>query len=194
MTKDGSRTRLIRTLEDAKSVVPPDHLLLTMPPDTAADLEGFMRNHASGLEQQTTRSIAKSPYFIAQYGPLTALADGETIVFYASDDKPLLEADGLVKNSVCLLFNEAKHSPSDKDVAALVARKKMLCELLADPERVARTSPPGMMEQLVGIDSEKVVPVLCGYHFAPSVMALCRQRGIRPVTMDGDGFSIKVPV
>ena len=190
MSKDSSRQRLIQTLEEAKCVTAPDYLLLATPFDTVADLKGFTQNHASGLEQQTTRSIAKSPAFMDRYGSLTALADGEPVTFYAHDGMPLLEADGLVKNSVCLLFNEAKHSPSNNDVAALESRADVLRGLLAKPANVARTSPPGMMEQLAGI--KEVVPVLCGYHFAPSVMALCQQRGISPVTTDGDGFSIKV--
>jgi hypothetical protein len=189
MTKDGSRKRGIKTLEEATSVAPPDFLLLATPFDTVADLEGFTRNHASGLEQQTMRSIANNPAFIDKYGALTALADGEPITFYAADNKPLLEADGLVKNSVCLLFNEAKHAPSPADVEALEARADVLRSVLAHPGNVKRTHPPGMMEQLAGIT--EVVPVLSGFHFKPTLMELCRQRGVIPVTTDGDGFSSK---
>ena len=189
MTKDGSRKGEVRTLARAKSVKPPDYLLLATPFDTVADLDGFTRNHASGLEQQTTRSIAKNPEFLKEYGVLTALANGDSVTFFAADKSKLLEADGLVKNSVCLLFNEAKHSPNDDDVVSLDTRTKMLRELLADPARVRRTSPPGIMDELAGIT--KVVPVLCGFHFAPSVAALCRQHGITPITTDGDGFSIR---
>jgi len=189
MTKDGSHKRLVQTLDEAKSVVAPDYLLLATPFDTVADLEGFSRNHASGLEQQTTRSIATNSDFIEEYGDLKALADGDSVIFYAADKSKLLEADGLVKNSACLLFNEAKHSPDDDDVVSLDTRTKMLRELLVDPTRVRRTSPPGIMDELVGIT--KVVPILCGFHFAPSVAALCRQHGITPITTDGDGFSIR---
>lgn len=185
MSKEGSRKRGILTLEEAQRVAPPDYLLLATSSDTAADLEGFMRNHASGLEQQATRSIAKSPDFTKEYGPLTALAEGEPIIFYTRNGTVLLEADGLVTNSVCLLFNEAKHSPNSDDVDSLVSRADVLRGLLAKPANVARTSPPGMMEQLAGI--KKVVPVLCGFHFVPSVMALCHERGVSPVTTDGDG-------
>ena len=42
-----------------------------------------------------------------------------------------------MKNSVYLLYNQAKHSPSKEEVETLVIRTKMLRELLADPERVA---------------------------------------------------------
>ena len=189
MTKDGSRKRGIVTLEEAKSVAPPDYLLLSTPFDTVADLESFTRNHGSGLEQQTNRSIANNPALCDTYGALTALADGEPITFYAADNKPLLEADGLVKNSVCLLFNEAKHSPSPDDVKALEARAEFMRTLLANPGNVMRTYPPGMMEQLVGV--KEVVPVLSGFRFAPKLMELCRQRGIVPMTTDGNGFSIK---
>jgi len=189
MTKDGSRVRKVYTLDEAASVKPPDYLLLATPFDTVADLEGFSRNHASGLGQQTTRSIAKDPAFIKQYGTLTALADGEPISFYTADGKPLLEADGLVKNSECLLFNEAKHSPCEDDIHSLEARAKTLHDILSDPARIRRTSPPGIMDQLVGVS--KVVPVLCGFHFAPRVAALCRQKGVTLITTDGEGFSIR---
>lgn len=182
MTKGGSRKGEVLTLDEAMSVVAPDYLLLATPFDTMADLDGFTRHHASGLEQQTTRSIAKNPEFLKDYGVLTALADGNSVTFYAADKSKLLEADGLVKSSVCLLLNEARHSPDDDDVLSLDTRTKMLRELLADPARVRRTSPPGIMDELAGIT--KVVPVLCGFHFAPSVAALCRQHGITPITTE----------
>lgn len=189
MTKDGCRKGEVRTLAKAKSILPPDYLLLATPFDTVADLEGFARNHASGLEQQTTRSIAMDPALIKQYGALTALADGEPIIFYTADGKNFFYADGLVKNSVCLLFNEAKHSPSEDDIHSLDARAKTLHDILSDPTQVRRTSPPGIMDQLVSIT--KVVPVLCGFHFAPRVKALCRQKGITTISTDGEGFSIR---
>ena len=66
MTKDSSRKRLIQTLEEAKNVKSPDYLLLATPFESVADLERFTRRHASGLEQQTTRCIAKSDAFIAK--------------------------------------------------------------------------------------------------------------------------------
>ena len=66
MTKDGSRKREVLTLEEAKSVKSPDYLLLATPFESVADLERFTRRHASGLEQQTTRCIAKSDAFIAK--------------------------------------------------------------------------------------------------------------------------------
>lgn len=184
VTKDGGRKRLIQTLDEAKCVIAPDYLLLATPFDTVADLDGFTRDHASGLEQQTTCSIAKDPAFIKQHGSLTALADGEPVIFHASDGKPLLEAGGLVKSSVCLLFHEAKHSPREDDVQALETRTKMLRELLADPVRVKRTSPPDIMVQLA--DIREVAPVLSGHHFEPRVRLLCRQLGVTPVTTDGD--------
>ena len=121
---------------------------------------------------------------------LTALADGEPVTFYAPDNSELLEADGLVKNTSCLLFNEAKHSPSKDDVEALESRADVLRGLLAKPGGVKRTYPPSMMEQLAGI--KDVVPVLSGYHFELEVMEMCRTRGITPVTTDGDGFSIEM--
>ena len=152
------------------------------------DLGNFKDNHASGLEQQTTRFILKSPEFLEKYGALSELANGETVYFYAADGKPLLEADGLIKNSVCLLFNEAKHTPTDSDMKALISRTNRLRSLLAQPDDVDHTSPPGIMEQLAGI--RRVVPVLCGFHFSPYVAAACSKRGIIPVTTDGGGFSI----
>ena len=187
MTKDRSRKREIRTLDEAKSVAPPDYLMLATPFDMVADLEGFTRNHASGLEQQTTRSISICPVFLEKYGSLTALAGGDSIIFYGPNNLKLLEADGLVKNSVCLLHNEAKHTPNEEDVDELLARTKLLEEILKDRGRVRRTSPPGIMEELAEIT--EVVSVLSGFFFKPDIVAKCRQHDITTFTTNGDGFS-----
>lgn len=143
MTKDGSRKGEVLTLDEAKSVVAPDYLLLATPFDTMADLDGFTRNHASGLEQQTTRSIANNPEFLKDYGVLTALADGDSVTFYYADRTVLMAADGLVKTPACLLLNETKHAPDNDDALGVWTSAKRLCELLADPPRGAAHLSPG---------------------------------------------------
>ena len=188
-TSTGSRTmKLVNTLNEATSVSPPDYLSFIAPFEQLRDLGNFKDNYASGLEQQTTRFIVNSPVFREKYGALSALAGGQTVTFYAADGKPLLEADGLIKNSVCLLFNEVKYSPTDSDMKALLSRRNRLLSLLAQPEDVDHTSPPGIMEELAGITN--VVPVLCGFHFNPTVVTACTKRHIIPVTTNGEGFSI----
>lgn len=190
MTKDGSRKREIRTLDEARSVDPPDYLLLATPFDTVADLEGFSRNQASGLEQQTTRSIAYSPVFLHDYGPLTALAGGESIIFYGPNNSKVLEVDGIVKNLLsCLIHNEAKQTPNEEDVEELLDRTQTLQDIIDGRKNVHRTSPPNVMEQLGGI--KKIVPVLSGYLFKPEIAALCRDRKVTMFTTNGEGFSIK---
>jgi len=154
--------------------------------------EGFITNHASGIEQQTTRMIAsgKSEALEKLYGELSLVNEGESVTFIkrGTDDK-YLECDGLVKNSITVLLNEAKSAPQDEHIESLtnpkVGKVVKLEAVLNNPDQFT-SIPAGAIKELQGL--KHVVPVLSGFFFEHNIMQKAQNSGIHCVRTNGNGY------
>ena len=189
VSERGQSKKIVRTLAEAQQVVkvPGDFLeLASNLDDLSNDVTNLRKNASSGLEQQTTRAIERDPALIELLGDLRALADGHSIVFIDSSNKHVLEVDGLVINSVCVLVNECKQSPTVSDVESLISRVGVFKTILRNC-RGHTSYPPECIHELDGIT--EVVPVLSGFNFLPEVMAKCRAEGVRVMQTNGIGYT-----
>ena len=190
VSKDGLKKKIVRSLSDAQSDVAGDYLLLTAPFDSLEEDVSILKRNgkrmSSGQEQATTLAIVTSPALRAEFGDLCAIADGHGIVFYDHEGNSTMEVDGLVKNSVVVLVNEAKNAPTVADVNEQRPRKALLELILSDPSKYT-SSPSGCLEALAGITT--VVPVLSGYHFLPEVETACKKAGVRVMKTNGSDYS-----
>ena len=192
----GSPKRMIRTLEQALSVMngPGEaHLMLEAAGDmlqsSVYDLERFVKNHASGIEHQTTKAMVRDPDLIEEFGTLELVNDGRAVTFVeASTNSKCLEVDGMVINTAVLLVNEAKATPKVGDAANTAARLVTLRDILRRPSHFT-SQPPCVLETIQGVD--RVVGVLSGFHFAPEVREACTDNGLRALLTNGEGYSVE---
>ena len=162
------------------------------------NLESNVRNQASALEARTTRAVVTDEALRAEVGTamLTPLCDGHSVKFYKVTKSgrfcELIEVDGMAMNrrDRVLVVNEAKMSPSDKDIAETQAKELKLQGwlhfLAKDPDRYA-TKPACVKDQLLGIDW-KVHTVLSGDNFAAEIEEECNEKGLFVVRPNGLGY------
>jgi len=129
-------------------------------------------NVAYGLEAETTRALEASESAKKEFGPLTALNDARSVIFFrkGKPGKILLEADGLCLNSKLLVLNEAKAAPTSFDVEGLEKNGLLLKGILASPDKY-ETKPPEVKQQLEKFRDVRLV--LGGYHFQKHVEKEC---------------------
>lgn len=190
-SKNGLKKLLVRSLAEAQSGVDGDYLLLTSPFDTLdekiSNLEGHRLNVSSGHEQATTAGVADSKEMNQEFGSLHVLAGGHSVRFLDATGKDVLQADGLIVNTVVVLLNEAKNRPSLADVGDQVGRKATLERILADPSSYT-TVPPDVLDAMAGV--KRVVPVLSGYFFETIVEDECFKTGVRAFKTNGTEYSL----
>ena len=193
VSKDGFEKMAVRSLEQALSGAEGDYLRITSTPwekiDTRmGNLEGHKENSTISHERVTTLGIASNPDFVAEFGPLTLVAEGESVTFFDHANKAVLEADGIVKNTHMLLLNDAKHTPTEDDARMLVNRTKTLVDILKNA--AAYTSHPSYaIDQVAGINA--VLPIISGYNFKPSVAHACRRENVRVFAPNGIDYSFR---
>lgn len=188
VSKDGTRKRGVRTFKEATSDTEGDYLLLTTfdtLDDKVTNLEAHRKNSSNGQERATTRAIATSEHVRKEFGSLTLVCAGESILFYDTDEKPFLEADGIIANTTSVLLNSLKHSPKLEDVESLVWATKSLERILARPSGFT-SDPDGALDAMKGITVVK--PFLSGYDFPPNVLEACRIGGVRAMQPNGKDY------
>jgi len=163
------------------------------------NLESNVRNQASALEARTTRAVVTDEAVRAEVGTamLTPVCDGHSVKFFMVTKngklRELIEVDGMAMNrrDRVLVVNEAKLSPSDKDIDEIKAKESMvrcwLMDAAKDPDRYA-TQPACVKDQLLGIEW-KVHIVLSGDNFAAEIEEECDNNGIFVVRHNGLGYS-----
>jgi len=148
------------------------------------DHEGFIKNHASGIELQTTRAIASDKSLQKLYGEMSVVNEGESVTFMLNGDK-YLECDGLVKNTDTVLLNEAKAKPTASHIDSLEKKVGKLQKVLQDPHLYS-SEPEGAIKELKGLVC--VVPLLSGYYYQHVVQQAAVKKQMIPVRVDGKGY------
>jgi len=189
------RLSAITSLAEAVSASQQDgtFLLLDNPADELREdlsvLKGGEKNRATGLEQQTTKTLVSDATFQREFGNLSLVNGGEPVEIRGTGDSNIaFEVDGLVRNSKQLLLNSAKWTPTEGDVTEVcdtASRLRQVLESLSDYETV----PEGALAEVEGLT--EVVPVLSGYCFAEGVKQKAKSRGVRCVHTDGKGFAVE---
>jgi hypothetical protein len=175
--------------------------------DDLTSLLGFSTNCATALEIKSTLALAGSEHLRALYGQLELVNEGQVVELTLSrgGKKTRLELapDGLVvsassssssSSSGVVLFNSAKHTPSESHIDEVLENVATLEEMLAakDWASMMTTDPPEAKAQLRARAHLRVVPFLSGDNFSAAVAAECLKRGVGIVRPSGEGFVVKV--
>ena len=169
--------------------------------DDLTSLNGFKTNCSTALEIKSTRALANDVGLLEEYGPLELVNSGEELTLRLprfGEEALELKPDGLVVSttSSVLLFNSAKHTPSEDDIDQLLLDVQKLGRILSSFASVT-TMPPAAKEQLnlLPISSTtplRIVPFLSGDNFSAFVAAECEKMGVGVVRPSGEGFVVKV--
>ena len=169
--------------------------------DDLTSLNGFQTNSSTALEIKSTHALAIDAGLLEMYGPLVLVNSGEELKLQLP--RPGMEAlelkpGGLVMSttSSVLLFNSAKHTPSEDDIDQLILDVQKLGRMLSNFAQVS-TTPPAAKDQLDLLPFSataplRIVPFLSGDNFSAILVAECEQRGIGVVRPSGEGFVVKV--
>ena len=196
LNSSGSFLRIVTSLAEAVEASQKKGMFLHASrsyDDDLVSLNGFVTNSAMALEIKSTLALAGNEHLRAVYGQLELVNEGQVVELKLSreGEKTLkLAPDGLV---VCLqssvvLFNSAKHTPSEAHLVKMLENVSTLEAMLADWASVT-TEPPEAKEQLRG--GLRVVPFLSGDNFNAAVAAKCLKQGIGIVRPSGEGFIVK---
>ena len=197
LNSSGSFMRIVTSLAEAVEASQKKGMFLHASrsyDDDLVTLNGFVTNSATALEIKSTLALAGNEHLRAVYGQLELVNEGQVVELKLSreGEKTLkLAPDGLVvsdKASV-VLFNSAKHTPSEAHLIKMLENVSTLEVMLADWANVT-TVPPEAKEQLRG--GLRVVPFLSGDNFNAAVAAKCLKQGIGIVRPSGEGFIVKV--
>ena len=187
----GVKKRAVMSLSDAQQLADGEFLMLSTPFDALDErigqLDGHVKNSSGGHEHATTQAIARCAMMREQFGQLRVVNNGFPVTFNGKNG-PVLEADGLVINSVVLLLNEVKHMPSIADARLQKGRARILLDILSDPSAYS-SEPDHILPELVDTKLKSVQPVLSGYNFAPSVEAACMEEGVLVMKTNGSDYS-----
>ena len=157
-----------------------------------------LQNQATALEVRTTRAVVNDQALKDELKTqtLTPVNDGHSVKFFMvtkkGNLKELIEVDGMVMNrgDKVLVVNEAKMSPSDKDIDETEAKVWKLQGWLSaakeNPDQLA-TDPPIIKGELLGIEW-KVSAVLSGDNFTEEMEEKCNDNGLRVVRSNGAGY------
>jgi hypothetical protein len=192
-SKDGKKKGAVMSLSDAQRLSTGDFLMLSTPFDTLDEkigiLDGHVKNTSTGHEHATTQAIVRCEAMRKQFGELHVVNDGYPVVFSNdSNGEKVLEADGLVVNSVVLLLNEVKHTPSLADASLQQTRARTLAAILSNPSAFS-SEPADCLSELACKGITDVRPVLSGYNFASSVETACIKEGVWVMKTNGSDYS-----
>jgi hypothetical protein len=196
LNSSGSFLRIVTSLAEAVEASQKKGMFLHASrsyDDDLVSLNGFVTNSAMALEIKSTLALASNEHLRAVYGQLELVNEGQVVELKLSreGEKTLkLAPDGLV---VCLqssvvLFNSAKHTPSEAHLVKMLENVTTLEAMLADWANVA-TDPIEAKAQLRG--GLRVVPFLSGDNFNAAVAAKCLMQGIGIVRPSDEGFIVK---
>ena len=194
VSKDGTQLDRVVSLRKALAVLARDSgdfLRVTSLDDFRDDmtnLKGHRDNLARGMEQATTRAIAASADMAQKFGALHLVAEGQSVVFRNSSNEDFLEVDGLVANSTAVLLNFVKTTPAKADVRTLLNDAVKLTQVLEGAADYT-SEPAAALAQLAHV--KDVVPVFCGYNFAPEVARACTEKGVPTFLTNGTDFSLR---
>ena len=184
-TNTGRKVRAVRSLSDAQNLADGEILMLCLSVEARiSTIEGHVRNTSKGQECATTQAIAQCPAMRKEFGALHVFNDGYPVVFYDDRGVQVLEADGLVVNSVVLLLNEVKHTPTSEDASLQQGRARTLVGILSNPSAFS-SEPAGCLPELARKGITDVRPVLSGYNFAPAVEEACVKAGVLVMKTNG---------
>ncbi len=196
LNSSGSFIRIITSLAEAVEASQKRGMFLHASrsyDDDLVTLNGFVTNSAMALEIKSTLALAGNEHLRAVYGQLELVNEGQVVELKLSreGEKTLkLAPDGLVvsdKASV-VLFNSAKHTPSEVHLDKILENVKTLEAMLEDWAKVTM-DPPEAKTQLRG--GLRVVPFLSGDNFDAAVAAECLKQGVGIVRPSGEGFIVK---
>ena len=169
--------------------------------DDLTSFNGFKTNCSTALKIKSTRALANDVGLLEEYGPLELVNSGEEVKLRLprlGEEALELKPDGLIvsTSSSVLLFNSAKHTPSEDDIDQLLLDVQKLGRILSSFASVT-TMPPAAKEQLnlLPISSTtplRIVPFLSGDNFSAFVAAECEKMGVGVVRPSGEGFVVKV--
>lgn len=196
LNSSGSFVRIVTSLAEAAEASQKKGLFLHASrsyDDDLVSLNGFVTNSATALEIKSTLALAGNEHLRAVYGQLELVNEGQVVglKLLREGEKTLkLAPDGLV---VCLqssvvLFNSAKHTPSEAHLVKMLENVTTLEAMLADWANVT-TDPPEAKTQLR--EGLRVVPFLSGDNFNAAVAAECLKQGIGIVRPSGEGFIVE---
>ena len=196
LNSSGSFVRIVTSLAEAAEASQKKGMFLHASrsyDDDLVSLNGFVTNSATALEIKSTLALASNEHLRAVYGQLELVNEGQVVelTLSRSGKKKLeLAPDGLVAclQSSVVLFNSAKHTPSESHIVSMLENVSTLEAMLADWASVT-TEPPEAKEQLRG--GLRVVPFLSGDNFNAAVAAKCLKQGIGIVRPSGEGFIVK---
>ena len=188
----GQPQRRIHTLEQARNAPKEASLMLEAAGDllqqSIVDLQGFVKNHSSGIEHQTTKAIVRDASLIDEFGPLQLVSDGRAVTFFnATTRMKALEVDGMVLSTSVLLVNESKAAPVASDAADAVRSVAILRDILRHPSRFS-SEPADVLQTIQGV--ERIVGVLSGFTFSSAVLDACHDNNLRAVCTNGEGYSV----
>jgi hypothetical protein len=182
--------------------------------DDLTSLNGFKLGCSTALEikstRAATRALAADAGLMAEYGPLELVNSGEEVKLRLprlGEEALQLAPDGLVVSttSSVILFNSAKHTPSEDDILQVLSDAAKLERMLSDFADIAMT-PPAAKEQLAKLlpavfgtaenitqhrGRLRVVPFLSGDNFSACVAAECEKMVVGIVRPNGEGFVVK---
>ena len=207
--KRGQELFTFEDLEDAYKTLEASgkYLWVERPYDGLAErvinIEQGVTNQANAFEMKATRAIVNDSDFQAELetSKLTPVNDGRSVKFCVLTKKgnlrELIEVDGMAMNrdDALLVVNEAKLSPSDKDIGDTKGKKWMLEGWLRDaaeqPDKFV-TQPAKVKGELVGIQW-KIHLVLSGDNFAAEMEEECDAAEIFVVRSNGAGYGFSRP-
>ena len=196
LNSSGSFVRIVTSLAEAAEASQKKGMFLHASrshDDDLVSLNGFITNSATALEIKSTLALAGSEHLRAVYGQLELVSEGQVVGLKLSreGEKTLkLAPDGLVVSlqSSVVLFNSAKHTPSEAHLVKMLENVSTLEAMLADWANVT-TDPPEAKTQLRG--GLRVIPFLSGDNFNAAVAAKCLKQGIGIVRPSGEGFIVR---
>ena len=206
VSKNGVPLAAVRTLAEAQSGAADDTLRLTAPFDAleedVSNLKGYRKSASSGHERATTLAMVESKELQKEFGKLSAVAKGESVVIRRGKED-VAEFDGLARNTDRILLCSAKHAPTEGDVNELVARAARLERILEQPAGYTactfegpensvgnyELAPCEALEEMAGLT--KVTPVLAGYDVKPPVLRACASIGVRVFSPNGVDYSLR---
>ena len=208
----GKRVQELSTFEELKDALETlessgNSLWLEHPYDGLSErvnnIEKGVTNQANAFEMKSTRAIVKDSEFQAELktSKLTPVNDGRSVKFCEVTKRgkllELIAVDGLAMNrdDALLVVNEAKLSPSDKDIGDTKRKKYVLETWLRDaaeqPDKF-ETQPAEAKDELVGI-KWKIHLVLSGDNFAAEMEEECGAAEIFVVRSNGAGYGFSRP-
>ena len=210
-TATGQREQDLYTFEDLANAYKTlegsgKHLWVEHPYDRISERLGNMErggaDQATAFEMQSTRAIVNDSelHAMLRTSKLTPVNDGHSVKLGMMTTRgnflQIMELDGLAMNrdDKLLVVNEAKLSPSDKDIDDTEGKKWKLESWLRDAaaQKAVATQPARVQGELAGI-TWKIHLVLSGDNFSAEMEEECDGAEIFVVRSNGAGYGVSRP-